>query len=75
MNIVEEEFKNLMAFMYDGTDIPEGQKKDMEKSFYAGAMAVNLAILKSSDSDNPEKNIGDLFEFIAKQCKSLAEEK
>lgn len=60
--------------MYDG-EISEGQKKDMEKSFYAGAMAINLAVIKGADSENPEKHIAELFDFITQKCEALAKEK
>ena len=71
MNIVKEEFEKLMGFMYDGQNISEGQKKDMERSFYAGAMAVNIAVISCQSSKTPETDIGELFDFIQTRCQEL----
>ncbi len=73
-NLVKEEFDRLMGHMFGGQNISDGQRKDMERSFYAGAMAVNIAILKSPESKSPEENIGEVFDFINKKCQELTEE-
>lgn len=74
MNIVKYEFEKLMEQMYKDKDISDEQKKDIEKVFYAGAFAVNIAILKSSDSDSPEEDLGKLFDFIQNKCQELSKD-
>ena len=74
MNIVKEEFEKLMVFMYDGVDASESQKKDMERSFYAGALAVNIATVKCYESATPEKDVGEMFDFIQNKCKELSKD-
>lgn len=74
MNIVKNEFEKLMGLMYEGQELPESQKKDMEKSFYAGAMAVNIAVLRCQDSKTPGKDISELFDYVQNKCQKLVKD-
>lgn len=71
MNIVKDEFINLMESMFKDTKISNEQ----ERSFYAGAMATHMAILKCSQSENSENDLAELFDFIYKKCDDLVGEK
>lgn len=71
MNLVQEEFDKLMQEMFSGKNISESQKKDCEKLFFAGALSVNLAVLKCYHSKTPEDDIGKLFDFIQKKSTDL----
>lgn len=72
MNIVQQEFNKLMDQMFGAKNISENQKKDCEKLFFAGALSVNLAVLKCYHSKTPEKDIGELFDFVQKKSTELA---
>lgn len=69
-NPIEEEFKSLMNFMFDGKNISDIQRENMERAFYAGAFSVNISILKGQGT---EKEIGELFDFIKNKCEELGE--
>ena len=75
MNIVKNEFINLMEAMFKDTKISDGQKTDMERTFYAGAIATHMAILQCSESKDSERDLEELFDFIYEKGSQLIGEK
>lgn len=71
LNQIEKQFNSFMAAVYGKETISEAQKKDLEKTFYAGMLACFSTIMEYTEKIDGVEQLGILYKQIFEKMEEL----
>ncbi len=75
LNQIELHFESFIKAMYGDSELPNGQREDMEKSFFSGMLIyMNLTLSLDKDEEVAEKQLTKLNSQVYNKLKSLTKE-